>query len=376
MQTIKDIMEIICKQPRTSGTLYNTEISRYLNQKLVDIGYEVLIDTHPFTGWEQSREPEVKITKPIIKDVKCLPVVWGGTTNGKHLQGKVVPFFKTIKTFEAYDFQCFSIVDNNGKVSGCLLTRPDSVWPQPLDRADNNLPYILVDTETCYLINRWIHEKTAIEVDFMTDCKYVEGATINNVIGLGNDRKVLLCAHYDSFMGTVGANDNASGVACLLSLANELRKKKTCDPTICFFDAEEWNKYGSYMYVDKEKKAGRLNNIKLVMNIDSLGAAGDLYFLCSKGIEKTINELTEKAKEKIKIDFNIEVSSSPAIPQFDVWPFMLNGCEVVQIGSRSNPPFKHWHSPLDNISGVDFEFIEKARDVLVEIATQYQKQEG
>lgn len=50
----------------------------------------------------------------------------------------------------------------------------------------------------------------------------VRGSIYRNVIGrfgTGKERKLILGAHYDSFDGTPGADDNASGVAGLLELA-------------------------------------------------------------------------------------------------------------------------------------------------------------
>jgi len=53
------------------------------------------------------------------------------------------------------------------------------------------------------------------------------GNTYRNVIGrfgTGNERKIIVGAHYDSFEDTPGADDNASGVAGLLELARMLGK--------------------------------------------------------------------------------------------------------------------------------------------------------
>ena len=54
-------------------------------------------------------------------------------------------------------------------------------------------------------------------------------STGSNVIGRWGkgEKKILLCAHYDTKPGTPGAMDNAAGVAVLLLLARQLRKVKT-----------------------------------------------------------------------------------------------------------------------------------------------------
>ena len=48
------------------------------------------------------------------------------------------------------------------------------------------------------------------------------------------------------------------------------------------FDAEEWNKYGSYSYVRSLNKI-QLKNIKALINIDSVGSKiGKPYIIASK----------------------------------------------------------------------------------------------
>jgi len=53
-------------------------------------------------------------------------------------------------------------------------------------------------------------------------------------------RKLLLCAHYDHLPGVPGADDNASGVAIALEVAERLRgRPRQLDIVFCFFDQEE-----------------------------------------------------------------------------------------------------------------------------------------
>ena len=81
--------------------------------------------------------------------------------------------------------------------------------------------------------------------------------------------KIIICCHYDSFYLSPGANDNASGVAAVLELAKKHKNNKKLQ--FIFFDAEEWNKYGSYSYVRSLRK-NQLKNIKVLINIDSVGS--------------------------------------------------------------------------------------------------------
>lgn len=79
-------------------------------------------------------------------------------------------------------------------------------------------------------------------------------------------RHYLLGAHYDSLRGTVGADDNASGVAVLLETARALRTlaaETPCGVSVSFvaFALEEhpcfWSPYrGSWVHARRARKAG------------------------------------------------------------------------------------------------------------------------
>lgn len=89
--------------------------------------------------------------------------------------------------------------------------------------------------------------------------------------GVKNDKKIILCAHYDSTGDTVGVLDNASGVATVLEIARCLQNYSLpYGIDIIFFSAEEQGCVGSKYYLenltDQEK-----NNIISVINIDMVG---------------------------------------------------------------------------------------------------------
>jgi hypothetical protein len=73
----------------------------------------------------------------------------------------------------------------------------------------------------------------------------------NIVVRLGPaGPRLVLGAHYDSVPGSTGANDNAAGVAILLSLLRGYRQNPPALPCeIVFFDLEETGGWGSRAYV-------------------------------------------------------------------------------------------------------------------------------
>ena len=93
-------------------------------------------------------------------------------------------------------------------------------------------------------------------------------------------REIVVGAHYDSVKNGRGADDNASGVAVMLEVA-ELLKSETTPYTIRFvaFGSEEVGMLGSNAYVAQMSKADRANTVAMV-NLDSV-MAGDLAYIYS-----------------------------------------------------------------------------------------------
>jgi hypothetical protein len=98
----------------------------------------------------------------------------------------------------------------------------------------------------------------------------------NIVVRLGHSMpRLVLGAHYDSVPGSTGANDNAAGVAILLSLLRDYRlnpPRLPCD--IVFFDREEIGGWGSRAYV----RRFAADQILAMINLDVCGV-GDTILI-------------------------------------------------------------------------------------------------
>ncbi|MFC1786671.1 M28 family metallopeptidase [Halobacteriota archaeon] len=371
-----EMLEILCKEPRPAGSFRISEIKDYLSYTLSKLGYDVQVQTSPFESWELIEEPRVKFLKPTEIEISCIPVVWSGSISEAEVVGKLEPAGK-IKTFEAYEWDRYAVINSEGEALVYLITREDMVWAQPLDNPLQKIPYIIVDTESCKMIKSWIERNKEIEVLVSVKSMYIPDVSINNIIvsPKGKECDVLVCAHYDSMFNTVGAHDNASGTVALMDLAERFSKK---DRNIRFilFDAEEWNKFGAYSYVEKLKKNNELQRIKLMVNIDSIGFGESIYLLTSTGIEEKVKEIVSNTELFKKIP--IDVSSKDEFPQFDSWPFMKNGVPVIQIGTKGNPPVtvlgkgeSIFHNPKDTIENIEPEMIENVVLLVEEFLENY-----
>ncbi len=133
----------------------------------------------------------------------------------------------------------------------------------------------------------------------------VEGQEVGgkslNVIAVKPGRsakEIVVGAHYDSVTAGKGADDNASGVAVLLEVAEKV-SKVTTPYTLRFiaFGAEEVDLNGSRTYARRMSQA-EIENTRGMINLDSL-AAGDIAYVYGQAgtadslrdwIVKTANE--------------------------------------------------------------------------------------
>ena len=89
------------------------------------------------------------------------------------------------------------------------------------------------------------------------------------------DEVVLIGAHYDSVLGSPGANDNGSGVAALLELSRLFREvRPTVSLRFVAFVNEEppfffWGNMGSMVYAKAAKQ--RVDNIRFMISLETIG---------------------------------------------------------------------------------------------------------
>lgn len=124
--------------------------------------------------------------------------------------------------------------------------------------------------------------QTVSQVSLKVNNAYVPNYQTKNVIGYIPGKKkrkyIVFSAHYDHLgrMGTEavfpGANDNASGVAMLLSLAKYYSQNRPeYSVAFCFFSGEEAGLEGSRYFVNHP--FFKLKKVKFVLNIDIMGGA-------------------------------------------------------------------------------------------------------
>ncbi|NLI94151.1 MAG: Zn-dependent exopeptidase M28 [Peptococcaceae bacterium] len=189
--------------------------------------------------------------------------------------------------------------------------------------------------------------------------------------GRNREEAIILSAHLDHlgiYKGKLcpGANDNASGVGCVLEVMRRLVKESAQGtrpyPNIvaAFWSAEEMGFLGSKYFV--KKPTIPLSQIKAVVNLDTVGNGQKKDFILW---ETGDSPLTNKVKEAmLKNGAEIELAGGQG-NNSDQSSFIGTGVPAVTILS------KDWlwknHTPEDNISLINEEKLETACNVLYDV---------
>ncbi len=186
-------------------------------------------------------------------------------------------------------------------------------------------------------------------------------AQSSNVVGelVGSDPKggvVVVGAHHDTQAGNVGADDDASGVVCLLELARLLagRKRRRAIRFVSFGDEEQLS-VGSAAYVQRHRDD--LGQVALMVNFDSVSSPlGHHTVVCTGGADLRRFARTALERRGLAAAFRGE-----AVPFADHFPFTVFGVPALWL-FRQNCSGGRWqhHSVHDNLENV-------SADVVVEM---------
>lgn len=124
-----------------------------------------------------------------------------------------------------------------------------------------------------YIYNELISTNLPVEYMEWSNKKLSGKNVVATLQGLGNtDGIIIVCAHYDSVKVSPGADDDGSGVAIVLMLA-EIMSNYSFNSTIKFilFSGEEQGKLGSTVFAKDAKENG--DNIVGVLALDKVGYA-------------------------------------------------------------------------------------------------------
>lgn len=163
-------------------------------------------------------------------------------------------------------------------------------------------------------------------------------------------RLVLITAHYDTVEDVPGANDNASGVAVLLTLAQRLRERPW-PFTLRFiaFGGEEEGLLGSLAYV-RSLPPEEAQRIIAVLNLDTVGSDVDIAIAGEQALAQMVSAVADSAGIPLRFIDLREATS-------DHLPFVRGGIPAVIL---TTPDFRRIHTPEDRLEFLDIRNLDNA----------------
>ena len=179
-----------------------------------------------------------------------------------------------------------------------------------------------------------------------------------------DDETLIIGAHYDTTPDSPGANDNGSGVASAMVIAEELSDDELpFDLRFVLFGSEEIGLNGSFAYVGGLGE-GEVDRIMGMINIDVVGT-GDLTGIGSESMV----ELAVEAAESIGIELG--VVDLPAGYGSDHIAFRLAGIDVIFLFADD---VTYINSPQDTLEHLQIEPLAQSVELTLEIVERLAEQ--
>ena len=247
-------------------------------------------------------------------------------------------------------------------------------------------------------------EDAGYKVEYQTYT--AQGGSVSNIeaqlIGkFPGEASVVVGAHYDSVDGTIGADDNASGVAAVLELARILQGSKLRRTMRFVFFVNEEPPYfqtesmGSLVYAQKLRQEGV--PVAAMISIETVGFYYDapnsqrypavlslfypnrgnfIGFVASSESRSLVRRAIRRFRESVS--FPSEGVAAPAnwpgIGWSDQWSFWQQGYPAIMITDTAAFRYPYYHNPEDTPEKVDFSkmarVVDGARSVIVALADE------
>jgi len=177
----------------------------------------------------------------------------------------------------------------------------------------------------------------------------------------------IVSAHYDCSEGSMGANDDGSGVAGMLAIADIL-SKYSFNHTIVFiaFSGEEVGTFGSFCYAQDAYNRG--DNIVAVINVDMIGYAvtseGDrLITFMHPERSNWVFDFADTISNNYYDYFYLSVESKPNHRGADHQAFIDFGYDGVWVVHHDIYPWAN--TPMDTPDNLNWTYLVKATKFLI-----------
>jgi len=190
---------------------------------------------------------------------------------------------------------------------------------------------------------------------------------------------IVLSAHYDHLGikdGKIynGADDDASGIAALISIAEYLKENPPEHTVIlAAFDAEEMGLRGARYFVDKMKGSNIMVNLN--MDMISRSTKDELYVVGSRytdGLKQLLKDFTNPTTSALLIGHDGTDDKDDWTYSSDHGPFHMAGIPFLYFGNEDHPAY---HKPTDDFEDITPHFYQNSVEIILSILKEIDTKE-
>lgn len=338
-------MKIIDFGPHPFGSQKLKECSNFLLEEMSKITETSFQDVNDVPAWEVESW-ELEVTEPVNRKLQSYVFLGSGASEG--FEGRV-KYAGHHRIWNMYVWHRYMVVDDTNEIQAYITVRDNGeAIPQMLFTGESELPHFIVGEDEGEFFHEAYQNKVIVKGYART--KKLPYAKCYNIVGMTKhiDKKVVICAHYDTVYSTPGAYDNSAGAAVLLEIGRRLRKyEKLVEIELLLTDGEEYNLVGARQRCQKCED----ENIIFVLNIDGVGRDEVLEVWSGpEPFERTIRGCLENSREKFDAMYKC-----PPPPGSDHAPYFEKGIPVCMLtfndqGILHSPKDVYEESKLDNMA--------------------------
>jgi aminopeptidase YwaD len=353
-QDLKQLCKVIGARPSFSPA--NKVAAEYIAGRMQSIGFMVEMQSFQSPFWECTHS-ELCINKQVIP---LLPnpfspscnadarLIGAGTIDeleNLRCAGQILVIYgeltqnpiacKSWFLKEAKDERIIAFLEENPPAAILTVQNQPGSINRIIEDAELKIPSATLPAKSALSLT----EKMGVMAHLQLDTGISNGTTAN-VIGraVGNKplERVILCAHYDTKIDTPGALDNASGIACMLGVAEQLLDHPLVQSLECIaFTNEEYLPIGDDTYLAQAGE-GFLDGIRFVINFDGLGNRIGVNTLAIFSESTGFKTRVEEKKKKF-----------PAVQWVEPWPqsnhstFAWRGVPALAVSSSGAWTYAH-----------------------------------
>lgn len=357
-------------EPRPAGSPACTAAEEAVFAAMDRLGLNPVFQEVPFLGW-RARAVELTVNG---RPVPARAMIWSSPVKvSGHLR-----FAGIRRLIGVYDWPCFELVDDAGRVRAEIygrqggpavpLCKLSPVYPVPgVIIGSDDMQRLMPAGGAAPAGAAAAGGGRGPAAELRLEAEFLPNAVVRNVIGTWGPGpgEILVAAHHDTMFESPGANDNGSGVEAMLRLAERVTAAPERYGSVrwrfCSFGGEELIQVGSEYYAAGREADGSLADIRLVINLDSVGV-GEYFWPWVDAVTRPLLEAALPGS----LPWRVEILEPPLAG--DHYPFQRRGVPVAMLIFW---PDAHYHLPGDRAEHLDDAKIEAAVEVALGMAREF-----